>query len=94
MSDESLFIGSVGQGLASLRAGTLSVKVQEGPFPEEEGVGRGDAGWRRGVHYFHKTMSPCELIRGWLIGTSSPSAGDWGDQRATSSSTKMVAFYP
>lgn len=40
MSSEGLFFGSVGQGLVSCRAGTLSVKVQEGPFPEEEGVGR------------------------------------------------------
>lgn len=67
MSGEGLFLGFVGQGLASLRAGTLSVKVQEGPFPEEEGVGRGDAGWGRGVHYFRKTMRPGDLIRDWLI---------------------------
>lgn len=39
MSSEGLFFGSVGQGV-SCRAGTLSVKVQGGPFPEEEGVGR------------------------------------------------------
>lgn len=66
MDGEGLLLGSGVHRLVSFKVNTLPVKAQEGACPEEEGVGRGDAGWR-GDRYLPKTMSPWELVRGWLI---------------------------
>lgn len=59
-----LVLGSEAQGLV-FRTGTLSVMTQ-GSFQRKK-VWTGDTGRRRGVHGLHRTTSPWELVRGWLI---------------------------